>query len=200
MNTFGQDHMSLTLSDSLMPRFFYLLQKGFMVEAQVGCSIKSLLCDQLGVNPRYLEEKIQTLFLDGKAVDDVDRAIIRDKATLALSAAMPGLVGAILRKGGYYTPMRKEISHKGDPATSTPRRGKVLLKLFNILAEDLGPMFLTKGIIVETEEIRAFIASQDDGFWKGLIEIRVNGEAIDQGGLRHREWGGKHVFLELKPA
>lgn len=171
-----------------------------MVEAQVGCCIRSLLCDQLGVDPGYLKEKIQTLFLDGKAVDNVDQAIIRDNATLALSAAMPGLVGAILRKGGYYTPMRKEISHKVDPATSTIREGKVLLKLFNILAEEIGPMFLRKGIIVETEEIRDFINSQDDGFWKGLIEIHVNGEAIDPGGLRHREWGGgKHIFLQLKP-
>jgi hypothetical protein len=96
----------MCLEDELIPRFFQLLQQGFAVKVQAGCSVKTLLCEQLGLSPEYLEERIQTIFLDGRPVDDVNSAIIEDGSTLALSAAMPGLAGATLRKGGYYAPMR----------------------------------------------------------------------------------------------
>ena len=42
------------------------------MKIQVNCSIKSLLCDQLGVTPDFVDKRIQTIFLDGKAVDDVN--------------------------------------------------------------------------------------------------------------------------------
>ena len=32
--------------------------------------------------------------------------------TLALSAAMPGLVGATMRRGGYFAGLRANISHR----------------------------------------------------------------------------------------
>jgi len=94
-----------------MPSFFQLMQRGFMVKIRVGCSIKSLLCNQLGLSQEYLEERIQTILLDGRPVDDVESAIVKQESTLALSAALPGLVGATLRKGGYYAPLRSHISH-----------------------------------------------------------------------------------------
>jgi len=88
--------LSLTLEPDKIHGFFPLLRQGFMVRARVGCSIKTMLCEQFGVSPEYMEDRIKTIFLDGKTVDDVDSAIIKDGSTLALSAAMPGLVGATL--------------------------------------------------------------------------------------------------------
>ena len=64
------------MEKSLIPSFFQLLQKGFRVKTQAGCSVKSFLCEHLGLSPEYVEERIQTLFLDGKPVDDVDSALL----------------------------------------------------------------------------------------------------------------------------
>ena len=73
-------------------RFSALLRAGFKLEARVGYTVKEFLCDQLGLPTDYYEERIQTIFLNSKPVDDAEKAIIRDGATVALSAAMPGLV------------------------------------------------------------------------------------------------------------
>ena len=49
--------------------------------------------------------------LDGKPVDDIGAALVQDGSTLALSAAMPGLVGATLRRGGAYSSFRSAITY-----------------------------------------------------------------------------------------
>lgn len=54
----------------------------------------------LGLPHFYVEERIQTLLLNGLAVDDPDTAVLESGARLALSAAMPGVLGATLRRGG----------------------------------------------------------------------------------------------------
>ena len=66
----------------------------------------------LGLSPEYVDKRIQTLFLNGKAIDNPDTALLKEDSTLALSAAMPGLLGATLRKGSYYARMRNEISYQ----------------------------------------------------------------------------------------
>ena len=94
-------------------RFFPLLQQGFTVRARTGCSIRELLCGQFGIDPDYLKQRITTIFLNGKAIDDPESSRVADGATLALSAAMPGLVGATMRRGGYYAAMRGAIARLG---------------------------------------------------------------------------------------
>ncbi len=90
--------------------FFQFLQGGFFLGASVGCSIHELLCEQLGLGEEYVLQRITTLFLDGKPVDDIDSAVVRDGATLSLSAAMPGLVGAAMRRGGAFASLRSSIT------------------------------------------------------------------------------------------
>jgi len=89
--------LCIVITDELLPRFFKLLEQGFFVTTTTGCSIKDLLCKQLSIDEEYLDKRIQTLFLDGKPVDKVEKAYLHNEATLALSGAMPGLVGATLR-------------------------------------------------------------------------------------------------------
>ena len=90
--------------------FLPLLEKGAGIEVVVGGTLRQLLVDQLGIEPAYIDDEIQTIFLNAKAIDDVDQTVIRDGDVLALSGAMPGLAGATLRKGGKYAALRKEIS------------------------------------------------------------------------------------------
>ena len=190
--------LHLYLEDRLIPGFFQLLQQGFMMKAQVGCSIKTVLCEQFGLSPDYLEKRIQTIFLDGKPVDDFDSAIVNSGSILALSAAMPGLVGAILRRGGHYAPMRDQISHKGEPGATSLQEGMISLKLFNIVLKELGRAFLKRGIWINGKDLEDFMNRQSDDFWSGCKAAQVDSEKIDSDKLPQVEWPNQQVHLQVE--
>ena len=58
------------VAPSMLRTFHFLLQQGLRIETTVGVSVPELLIRHLGLNPELIEEKIQTIFLNGKAVDD----------------------------------------------------------------------------------------------------------------------------------
>ncbi|MGD8229128.1 MAG: hypothetical protein PVH82_10970 [Desulfobacteraceae bacterium] len=189
----------LHLEERLVPRFFQLLQQGFRVKVQAGCTVKSLLCEQLGLDPEYVERRIKTLFLDGKPVDDIDSAIIRDGSTLALSAAMPGLVGAVLRSGGFFAPMRSTISHREETRVEHPEeKGMVSLKLFNILLREIGPAFLEQGIWVHGKNVQNFIDGKWDELSTGCKKAVLDGKEVDLKTLSGIKWADRDVFLVLR--
>ncbi len=134
-------NVSLTIDTSLIPAFSQLLQNGFWLKGDVECSVKSFLCEQFGIEPEYLEKRIQTIFLDGQPVDDVKTAILRDGATLSLSAAMPGLAGAVMRKGGFYARMRDQISYKGDNNVLLSKARPGVRETFQSAASGTGAIF-----------------------------------------------------------
>ena len=169
-----------------------------MVKAKVGCSVKTLLCEQLDLSPEYLEKRIQTIFLDGKPVDDVHSATVKQESTLALSAALPGLIGATLRRGGYYAPMRDQISHRECTTSEPLQEGIVFLKLFNLLLKELGPTFLKKGVWINGEDLSAFFRGQPDDFWAGCKAASLNGERVDLDKLPEINWANEQVFLQLQ--
>ncbi len=183
----------------MIPRFFQLLQRGFRVKVQTGCTVKSLLCEQLGLDSQYLERRIKTLFLDGKPVDDVNSAIVRDGSTLALSGAMPGLVGAVLRSGGFFASLRSTISHLEQAEAECPQQeGIISLKLFNILLKEIGPVFLKRGTWIHGKTLQDFIKSQTDDFWTGCRKAIVDGKQVDLKTLSKIKWADREVFLLLK--
>ena len=102
----------LQLSRDMLPRLSPVFQKGFRVEIETGCTLESLLCDQWKLTHNYVMEKISTLFLDAKPVDDISNAWVAEGTVLALSSAMPGLVGAIMRRGGFFSPLREGITYR----------------------------------------------------------------------------------------
>ena len=116
--------------------FSSILQAGFRVNVQTGVSIEDLLSDQFDVNPEYVQGRIRTAFLNGKPVDDFSTTIMESGDTLALSAAMPGLVGATFRKGGYLAAFRGTITHRQTDTIIEERAGTVTIKLFNLLPRE----------------------------------------------------------------
>lgn len=200
MNNTLSINLSLTLEKTLITIFYQLLSKGFIIHAETGCTMKELLCGQLGIKDDYLEERIQTIFLDDKVVDDANSAVIREGSILALSAAMPGVLGATLRKGGRYAPMRMQISHDNDIAPDTHKKGEVTIKLFNLILRELGPLFLERGIWINGEDFYDITAGNDVVFMAGCKQIIKDGNDIDPEKLMEVEWKDKQVFLQIKSA
>jgi len=176
--------LTLTLPPALGREFFPLLQRGFLVTAHVGCTLERLLCRQWGIAPEYVASRITTIFLDAKATDDVNSAIVRDGATVALSGAIPGLVGATMRRGGYLAAMRGAMTHQETATDATDRIGTVRVKLFNILLPELGPEFLKRGLLMSCAEAAAFFRDRDETFWQGCDGAILNGTPVGSGLLR----------------
>jgi hypothetical protein len=192
------DRLSLVVNAKLVPLFFQLLGHGFRVNVQTGTSVKELLCNQLGIHEDYLAQRIQTIFLNFKVVDDVNSAIVDRDATLALSGAMPGLVGAILRSGGFYAPMRSQISHEKDTPTSQLINGQITLKLWNLVVKELGPTFLEQGIWIQGEEIRSLIERNSDALKAGCKRVEMKEEPVELDSLQKIDWKTDLAFLQVK--
>jgi hypothetical protein len=197
LNNTSNINLSLTLEKTLIPIFYQLLSKGFVINAQTGCTIKELLCGQLNIKEDYLEERIQTIFLNLKTVDNVNSAVIREGSILALSAAMPGVLGATLRKGGWYAPMRRQISHEKDITSDIHKKGEVTIKLFNLIARELGPLFLERGIQIKGEDFYDIIAGNDVVFMAGCKKAIKDDNDIDTEKLMEVVWKNKQVFLQI---
>jgi hypothetical protein len=149
--------VTLSLDPARRREFGALLQAGVAVRAGTGDSVLGFLTDQLGIHPRYVAERITTVFLDGKVVDALDGAVVRDGSSLALSAALPGLVGATMRRCGPYASMRAGITLPDEAQAgrhAAGAAGVVRVKLFNLLIEELGPLLLARGIVLDADEAR----------------------------------------------
>ncbi len=190
--------LRLILEADLISSFTSLLGHGFYLQAEVGCTIRELLCDQLGWDHNYIDHRIQTLFLDGCLVDDIDRAIVQDDSSLALSGAMPGLLGAALRKGGRYSPMRSEISYKPDLDPVSRSEGRVKLKLFNFPAREQGIVLLETGVCFQGKTLHSFFMNRGDGFWARCREIKIDAKEVVAEQLLAMNWEGREVFLQIR--
>lgn len=173
--------IEMTLSEELLRIFFPLLQQGVTIEVRVGFTIKQMLTEQFGIPAEYLSSRVTTVFLNSKAVDDIATAKIHDHATLALSGAMPGLVGATMRSGGFYAAMRDAMTYRNE-GEFTQDQGRIRLKLFNLLLQELGPRFLRWGILLESKQLRDLLAVQPMGFRPSgcLIDGRPVANGLDE--------------------
>lgn len=145
--------LKLKIEKKHFPLFFPLFQEGVFLKVVTGGTVRDLLLQKLNLTDEYVDKRIQTVFLNGKAVDDLETAVVRDGSILALSAAMPGLAGATLRRGGTFASFRQAITLASDKAPSFRKEGIVMLKLFNLLVSELGPRLLTNGIWVKAEKV-----------------------------------------------
>lgn len=185
--------IALTMGADCLGEFFPILQQGFSMMSSVPCSVKNLLCDQFGLNPDYVSERITTIFLDGKATDNIDEALVRDRATIALSAAMPGLVGATMRRGSFYAAMRSAITLKEQGKAGAYGKGLVRVKLFNLLLTELGPEFLRRGVLLSSAETVDFFKERRERFWTGCESALLNGAPVEPERLNEEALSGKET-------
>jgi len=142
--------------------FHPLFQAGVGVSIQTGSSLEDLLCCQWNIDRDYVMHRISTLFLDYKPVDDLPSAVVHNGATLALSGAMPGLIGATMRRGGVLASFRNGITYCETSEGDAGGRGRITLKLFNLLIDELGPQFLARGIWVRHSRLAELFPEHPD--------------------------------------
>jgi hypothetical protein len=153
--------------------FYPVFQSGFFFQCHVGTSIEDLLLCQLDLNRAFVEEKVNTVFLDGKCVDDISSASLKEGAVAAFSSALPGLAGATLRRGGAYACLRDSITHQRENRTEGRRGGLITVKLFNLLMAELGKVFLEKSIVLNKSAFLYILKTMNECLWRHVNEIRV---------------------------
>lgn len=182
----------------LIPHFVLLLQQGVTVRSRVGCSIGEFLREELGAAAGTIE-KIQSVILDGRPVDDIESALVKNGSVLALSGAMPGLVGATLRRGGAYSSFRSAITYHETGQEYASGEGYVEIKLFNLLMAELGPVLLQKGVILSSANFLGFAAGQPPDFWEGCRKITFDSRPVNGRELMYPSVlsGVDRVFLSV---
>lgn len=199
----GEDEfitVELTGSETLLRQLGLLFSGGVGVDVVSGCTVRELLCGQLGITPDYLEGRLQTVFLNGKPVDDVDAARAGAGDMLALSAAMPGLVGATMRRGGRYAVLRQEISYTGEADCLLNAEPICLtLKLFNLIASELAPVLFQRGVWIDGDRLVGHMALMGAALIAEIQLAEVDGNPIVVEGLAPALRGAR-VRLRLQPA
>jgi hypothetical protein len=191
-------HLRICVEAHLISRFLKLLERGFKLQIKSGLTIRELLCDQLGISDDYVDNRIQTIFLDARPVDNVDTAWVEKGSTLALSAAMPGLVGATFRKNGRYASLRSTISYSKTETAIAKGEGVITLKFFNMIAKELGPAFLQKGIIVDGQTVHNFVLRNSSDLNAAGTSIHLNDKKAAVARLIEMNWENRVVFLQVK--
>ena len=147
--------LTLKCSKSDALRLATVLQSGFLMPGTEGESIHTFLKELPGFTEDYLAIEVQTIFYNGDALDNLDTELAGPGATIALGSAMPGLAGAIMKKGSPCGALRKsrtaqDSSNQGDPV-------EVRTKLFNTVARDRGPCLLENGVRIDARDLRLFL-------------------------------------------
>jgi len=175
-----------SFSDALWTPIF---SNGFGLSLPLGDSIRRSLCGHLGIPADYLDTRIQTVFLNFRPVDDLDAAILHEGDVLSLSAAMPGLAGATMRRGGFFSGFRHDISYDGRAGDAARARGRITLKLFNTVGQELGRAFLSQGVFLKSDFLSGTLAAWDAVHGgQGPANIEWNGE--------DRQWGDLTSLLD----
>ena len=178
--------------------FSLLLSQGVNIQTQVNCSISELLCTHMGIERDYVENRIQTIFLNGEVIDDLETAIVQDRDVLALSAAMPGVAGATLRRGGRYAAMRSNISYDQHRSESGIVQGLVNIKLFNLVVRELGPFFLAHGITIDGGDWLDFLERLPASSLQNCRRMTVDGRPAEAAQLKNAGWRDASIHLVVR--
>lgn len=144
----------LTVDADALPSFTTLLQSGIKIAIPGKQSLLQILATLPGFTLDYLGTTVQTIFYNGIPLDDLQK-VPADGAVIALSAAMPGLAGAIFRKQSIHAALRSVA--KEAPGTSPHDSTAITLKLFNHIALDRGEELLARGITIPAEVFANFL-------------------------------------------
>lgn len=166
--------LACTVSPADLPRLCTVLQAGFFATAPAGASVAAFLRRLPGFSDDYIEHRLQTVFINGDAIDNLEQPLSGHHLTMALSAALPGLAGAIFRRNSPASPLRS--GHSADAEVGNEQAMVVLVKLFNVVAVERGPELLRAGVRLRAADLSSFLAMRP-GLLAGLVAVTLDGTA-----------------------
>jgi hypothetical protein len=187
--------ITLTVIADSLEKFTTLLQSGIYIHVQPGETIGSLLASLPGFNEKYVRERVQTIFVDGLPADHLAQEFTKKETVLAISAAMPGVAGAIFRKGGIHAALRTGTAKQ---ANSAPQQTSlnVRLKLFNVIAKERGEALLARGCFMQSKSLEKFL-NYRPLLIKELREITIDGHKTTMKTLMETLSANKKIALSI---
>jgi hypothetical protein len=170
--------LTFIVSPEALKGFSRILQQGFFAKVTTGSTLEEVLIEQLGIEGEYIEKRISTIFLDGHPVDDLHGTLVHDGSVLSLSAAMPGLVGATMRRKGAYASFRSAIAYHEKEGADVRHEGLIEVRLFNLLMVELGPHFFKRGIYVRSDDLADLISPIMADLRSGCRLILLNDRSV----------------------
>ncbi|MGL1931608.1 MAG: hypothetical protein OCC45_07580 [Desulfotalea sp.] len=138
-------HIDFSITSGKILPFCTLLQHGVIMPSKTGISVEKFLQNISVFSQEYIKSELETIFLDGEPLDELETEFNKPHHTLALSAIMPGLAGAIMRKNSIHAPLRSKSSAMITSAKS--ENCLIRLKIFNRIAQECGKSILADSVI-----------------------------------------------------
>ncbi len=181
MSSISKEHtasVDLKVDPEALHRFTTLLQSGIFLRAEQGTEISALLTTLPGFSLDYINNRVETVFVNGLPADNMEQKLYGETAVLALSAAMPGLAGAIFRKGGVHASLRTGTATGFPAADRANTPVLVRLKLFNLIAIERGVQLLADGCTLTAATLLKFLNYRPP-LTAAITEFNINGHSID---------------------
>ncbi|MEN8199654.1 MAG: hypothetical protein ABFR63_06225 [Thermodesulfobacteriota bacterium] len=175
--------VSLLVDRQALPQFTTLLQAGIHLNANQGETIGGLLAALPGFEEEYVRQRVQTIFLNGLPADDLGQQLRGSEAVIAITTAMPGLAGAIFRKGGAHAALRTTGNKKEAGSTVPGEDIAVRLKLFTLLAKERGEAILAAGCCIKAAGFEKFMTYRAP-LMAAIKEIKLDDRPVDIGALQ----------------
>lgn len=171
--------LTLILTPEALTGFSSLLQHGILYPVSQPVPLVPFLLSLPGFTGDYIEKTVQTIFVDGIAADSLDRDLTAG-STLALSAAMPGLAGAIFRRQGIHGSLRSQPQEQKKIGGAAA--GMITLKLFNSIATDRIQDLLTTGVLVGGKAFHDFAGMRESLFQPPMM-VQYEGQQVEYSAL-----------------
>jgi hypothetical protein len=171
-------HLVLTISSGKLPLFTTVFQSGIEITTPAGSSLGQFLSALPGFTTDYLAKTVQTIFLNGSPVDDLTIQLNGERPTIALSAAMPGLAGAIFRRYSFHAALRSDTQKSQDLSPQATKPLTVTLKLFNTIALDRGMDLFGAGVRLPAAVLSSFLDKRPE-LTRDILGIQLDDKEID---------------------
>ncbi|SKA74508.1 hypothetical protein [Desulfobaculum bizertense] len=183
-----ENPFSLTLRRSAAGLFRLALQHGVFIGLQGSTCLRALLEETFKVETSYVEKNINTIFIDGHPVDNIDTATLTPGCELALSGALPGICGITMGKNSPIAKMRCGIAYTETKEHTEEQFPLFKLKLFNFIARDLGPRAFAAGIGISADRLTRILVDTIAEDPDAISELSHEGKSLPL-----------HDFLEQLP-
>lgn len=173
-------------------------QNGFFVYSIQGKSIFEFLTEDCFITKEYISEKIKTIMINGSPVDDIFETKISEGSVCALSGALPGILGAMMRMGSPYAAMRESITAKTNEPIASNKEIAVLVKFFNLVLHDLRADFLKRGILLEKRRVYELFVKNESDLNLNCKEISLNSSPVENNSLKDYLLTNSDDLIEIR--